>query len=544
MGDTSSGYELVRRVASGGMGEVFVARRTGTGDFEKHVALKLLLPHLTASPDAVRRFYDEARLAARMRHPNIVEIFDVGEAEGRPFLAMQLVEGVSLSQHLRHLAEQKLSVPLPIVRAVALSVCEALGYAHTLTDARGQPLKLVHRDVTPSNILLSFNGSVQLTDFGIARIGDDGTRSGALQGKAAYIAPEQLTHEAELDARADLYSAAVTLYELLTGISPFRRQSQDETFQAVIAGRARPVRAVRPDVTPGLEAALARAMARSPAERFPDAVSFRKALLDGPVASAPELAEHVRLVAAPFAQRPHDEDGSQHGGTRSQVLRVTHSVSADPPQRPDVTERTPRVSRAFVAAMALLLVTVVAVGVGRVRDAAPADGTGAGAPTTPRPELTAALLRGDEPSGAGPRPAEIAPTAQPPQAIGSSSPHAEPTREGSAGQEQAPLTVPGLDLRGGASTDRRATRPARGKLPPPTAAQPVRIGYLAADAVPWADVLVDGAPVDRTPFSRYPLPVGRHAVTFRAPDGRIEVRTVAISEGATSSVRVEFAARR
>jgi eukaryotic-like serine/threonine-protein kinase len=501
VGETSSGYELLRKVASGGMGEVFVAKRTGTGDFEKHVALKLLLPHLTASEDAVRRFYDEARLAARMRHPNIVEIFDVGEAEGRPFLAMQLVEGVSLSQHLRHLAQQKLTVPLPIVRAVALGVCEALAYAHALTDGKGRPLKLVHRDVTPSNILLAFTGAVQLTDFGIARVGEAGTRSGALQGKAAYIAPEQLTHEVELDARADLYSAAVTLYELLTGSSPFRRSTQDESFKAVIDGRAPPVRSLRPDVTPGLEAALQKAMARSPTERFADAVSFRKALLDGPVASAPELADHVRLVSAPFATRAHhQEEASQHTGTRSQVLRVTHSVSGDAPPR---TSRPQRPRWPLAVGGLLALITVVSLGVG----------------LRSQPSLPAVPAEVEAPEVRSP------PVAPPP------TPELTPPEPPAIAQEPAGPTTP----------------PRPRPRPPPIAPRPptpaMRIGYLAADAVPWADVLVDGAPVDRTPFSKYPLPVGKHAVTFRAPDGRTEVRTVAISEGATSSVRVEFRAR-
>lgn len=503
MGETSSGYELLRKVASGGMGEVFVAKRTGTGDFEKHVALKLLLPHLTASEDAVRRFYDEARLAARMRHPNIVEIFDVGEAEGRPFLAMQLVEGVSLSQHLRHLAQQKLTVPLPIVRAVALGVCEALAYAHALTDSKGRPLKLVHRDVTPSNILLAFTGAVQLTDFGIARVGEAGTRSGALQGKAAYIAPEQLTHELELDARADLYSAAVTLYELLTGASPFRRSTQDESFKAVIDGRAPPVRSLRPDVTPGLEAALQKAMARSPSERFPDAVSFRKALLDGPVASAPELADHVRLVSAPFATRAHhQEEASQHTGTRSQVLRVTHSVSGDAPAR---APRPQRPRWPLAVGGLLTLVTIVSLGI----------------------SLSAHTSRPPAP----PPPVEF--VVQPPPVATAVEPNPDAT-------PPEPLT-PTPEPAGPTSPPRPRPRPPAIAPRPPTPA--MRIGYLAADAVPWADVLVDGAPVDRTPFSKYPLPVGRHAVTFRAPDGRTEVRTVAISEGATSSVRVEFRAR-
>lgn len=494
------GFELVRRLASGGMGEVFIAKKTGTANFEKRVALKLLLPHLTALPESVRRFHAEARLAARMHHPNIVEIFDVGEAEGRPFIAMQLVEGVSLGQYLRYSAEQRLTTPLPIVRAITLSVCEALAYAHELKDAKGQPLKLVHRDVTPSNVLLSYTGGVQLTDFGIARVGETATRGGALQGKAAYVAPEQLTHEAPVDARADLYSAAVTLYELLTGTNPFRRETQEATFEAVLKGSPASVRKARPDVSPQMEAALTRAMARRPDQRFTDATSFRKAFVDGPVASAPDLAEHLALVTAPFRGKSAQEDSGDGPGTKSQVLLVTHSVSAELTP----VAQSPRWPRA--AGLFLGLVTAAGVGAGVWR----------------------AKLEPD-------------PVVEGIKAV-------EPTSEEPAAVVEPRVTVaetviePGPELR---QPVRPSVRPKVNRPPPaPPASTALRIGYLAADAVPWADVLINGARVDRTPFSKYPLPVGKHQVTFRAPDGRTQARSIAITEGATTSLRVEFSASR
>lgn len=496
-----NGFELLRRLASGGMGEVFIAKKTGAADFEKHVALKLLLPHLTAMPDSVKRFHAEARLAARMHHPNIVEIFDVGEAEGRPFIAMQLVEGVSLSQYLRYSAEQHLTAPLPIVRAIALAVCEALAYAHDLKDAKGHPLKLVHRDVTPSNVLLSYTGGVQLTDFGIARVGEAATRVGALQGKAAYVAPEQVTHEVPVDARADLYSAAVTLYELLTGTNPFRRDGQDETFLAVREGKPPSVRSARPDVSAQMEAALKRAMARRPDQRFGDATSFRKAFIDGPVASAPDLAEHLKLVVAPFRAALAKEDAGDGPGTRSQVLLVTQSVSAELP---------PKGGRAWWplalgVALGLVAVGGVAARLGR-------DG---------RVEvLPPSEVRSEPPL---PALAEVVVDRPAPPVVVPTEPLPEPTTE-----PRRPLPS--------------QPKPKVTRAPP---APPVmRIGYLAADAVPWADVLVDGARVDRTPFSKYPLPVGKHRVTFRAPDGRTELKAIDITEGATTSLRVEFAASR
>lgn len=491
------GFELLRRLASGGMGEVFIAKKTGAADFEKHVALKLLLPHLTAMPDSVKRFHAEARLAARMHHPNIVEIFDVGEAEGRPFIAMQLVEGVSLSQYLRYSSEQRLTAPLPIVRAIALAICEALAYAHDLKDAKGQPLKLVHRDVTPSNVLLSYTGGVQLTDFGIARVGEAATRVGALQGKAAYVAPEQLTHEVPVDARADLYSAAVTLYELLTGTNPFRRATQDETFVVIQEGKPPAVRRARPDVSPQMEAALMRAMARRPDQRFSDATTFRKAFIDGPVASAPDLAEHLKLVVAPFRAALAKEDSSDGPGTKSQVLLVTHSASVD------VTPTPPRKKWPLALGLTLGLITVAGLVAGLQRDGVLAEET----VTT---ELTPTPL----PSATPPATATITEViVEPPATV------VEPKRPAIATAKPKPTRTP----------------------PAPVA---LRIGYLAADAVPWAEVLVDGARVDRTPFSKYPLPVGKHQVTFRAPDGRTELKSIAITEGATTSLRVEFSASR
>ncbi len=496
-----NGFELLKRLASGGMGEVFVARKMGTGDFEKRVALKLLLPHLTASSDSVKRFYAEARLAARMHHPNIVEIFDVGEAEGRPFIAMQLIEGLSLAQYLQLAKEQRLSMPLPIARAIAMAICEALAYAHDLKDAQGRPLKLVHRDVTPSNVLLSFNGAIQLTDFGIARVGDAGTRTGSVQGKAAYVAPEQLTQEVQVDARADLYSAAVTLYELITFDNPFRRKSQDETFAAILLGKPVPVRQHRPDASVQMEAALQRAMARKADQRFSDATSFRKAFIDGPVASAPDLAEHLRLLVMPALGA--DEDGSNPMGTKSQVLRVTHSVSVDVtpiPQRP--------LWPAWLAA-GLAIVVAAGLSIGALR----------------QPLHTPNVQAVVEPVKPSPTPLEPAPPVPPPPITAVEPVEPRPTD---------PLNVRKPEQL------RPPTPRTKPTAPPPVGLQ---IGYLAADAVPWADVVVDGARVDRTPFSRYPLPAGKHEVLFTAPDGRSQVKSITIAEGNVTSLRVDFSSK-
>ncbi|MEW6430773.1 MAG: protein kinase [Myxococcota bacterium] len=514
-----NGYELIRRLAQGGMGEVFVARRTGAGQFEKKVALKLLLPHLVASPEFLQRFYAEARLAARMHHPNIVEIFDVGEADGRPFIAMQLVEGISLQRLNRVLRERGERLALPLVRLLATGICEALHYAHSLTDGRGRPLKLVHRDVTPSNILVSSAGQVLLTDFGIARVQDaEGhTRPGEVRGKAAYLAPEQLLHDARIDARTDLYSAALTLYELLTGENPYRRPSMPATLEAVLLGARKPLREVRPDVSEQLAAAVERALARRPEDRFPDARALREAIVDGPVATAPELAAEVRRLCGDALVSATREEPNEGPGTRSVVVTVTPTVLELPAAQVKAPRAAPPTRR---WALRLAVLTLVSLAGGAGAWWLSADAAGRTPPVTANPAATMT-------PPAAPAPVEV--------------PRVEPAP---AGTDVAVETAPGA-----AEDDRAkpppvvakaALRPRAPKGPKPPAA--LRVGYVSADAVPWAEVLLDGRLLDRTPFARYPLPVGRHVLVFRGPDGREQQRTVTVTEGGTSTVRVEFPA--
>lgn len=473
------GYELIRRIAGGGMGEVFVARRTGAGNFEKHVALKLLLPHLAESPELLQRFHDEARLAARMHHPNIVEIFDVGEADGRPFIAMQWVEGVTLGKLLREAALKGEALPLPIVRLLATSLCEALSYAHGLSDGQGRPLRVVHRDVTPGNVLVSAMGAVLLTDFGIARVRDSAkTEPGVLRGKAAYLAPEQLLHDAPVDARADIYAAGLTLYEALTGVQPYRRDSMKDALEAVAKGGVEDARVFRDDVSERMSQALQRAMARTPTQRFETARQFREAFVDGPVATSPELADYVKRVCGEVSRVPELNDGP--GATRS-VITVTPTQLELPAS---VVVKPPR--RVWPVVVVLLVLGSIAV------------------------------------FFAVPRQVE-----EPPVAVVEASPPPAPV----AVVEQAPVDV---------EPKRVATKTPMKRVTRVAAPAAVRVGYVTADAAPWAEVSVDGKVLDRTPFVRYPLPVGRYTLVFRGPNGVTLRRAVVVTEGAVTAVRVEF----
>ncbi len=269
-------YLLGDRLGTGGMGEVYLAVQTGIGSFEKPLALKLLLPHLSGRENAVRMFLDEARLAARMNHGNITQIFDVGVVDGRYFIAMELVQGVSLAALTAALAKRQSPPAIELVLYVARSLCEGLHHAHQLRGPDGKRLGLVHHDVTPHNVLLSIDGAVKLADFGIARAAGTLTaeQGASVMGKRAWFAPEQL-HDGPVDLRADLYSTALTILHFAT-----LRPPGPDLAEA--------------SLDPALKAALARALNPAPAKRFPDARAFADALPAPSVDAARALAELVR----------------------------------------------------------------------------------------------------------------------------------------------------------------------------------------------------------------------------------------------------------
>src|SRR5438552_5671450 len=215
-------YKLLRLIASGGMAEVYLARQAGAAGFEKLVCLKRILPHLARDRQFVEMFLNEARLAARLDHPNIVSIYDLGEANGNYFIAMEFIDGPSLRAVHKLSAERNELLPIPEICKIISMAAGGLQYAHDLADDKGEPLHLVHRDISPDNLLVHRNGSAKVVDFGIAKAANSSsqTRTGTLKGKVAYMPPEQLRGE-QLDRRTDVFALGVVLYELLTGKRPW-----------------------------------------------------------------------------------------------------------------------------------------------------------------------------------------------------------------------------------------------------------------------------------------------------------------------------------
>ena len=274
-------YQLLELLARGGMAEVFKAKSHGVEGFEKVLVIKRILPELSSNPDFVEMFINEAKIAVTLSHANVVQVFDLGRADETYFIAMEYVAGSDLATVLRR--ARKYGKPLPLELAVYLisEVAKGLDYAHRRRDADLQPLNIVHRDVSPQNVLISYEGEVKLTDFGIAKARgsvEEGTAAGVLKGKYAYMAPEQARGRS-VDARTDLFALGVVLYECLAGRSPFLASSTYETLQRVREGEAPPLSEVVPSVPEELSAIVARAMSPDSAQRHEDAGRFYEDLV-------------------------------------------------------------------------------------------------------------------------------------------------------------------------------------------------------------------------------------------------------------------------
>jgi len=262
-------YFLVRKLAEGGMAEIFLAKQVGVEGFEKNVVIKRMLQNLSSVSDFVSMFLDEARLAARLSHPNIVTISDLGHADGCYYICMEYLPGEDFSTMLRTSARRREYVPLNISLRVLAEAARGLDFAHNFTDAQGKPLNIVHRDISPSNIFVTYTGQVKVLDFGIAKAESrvTNTTAGVVKGKYMYMAPEQ-ARSGTVDRRADVFSLGVSLYEALTNIRPFARDNDLAILNAVLKCDYKPVREARPDLPIELEQVVDKALMLDPVMRY------------------------------------------------------------------------------------------------------------------------------------------------------------------------------------------------------------------------------------------------------------------------------------
>ncbi len=272
-------YILIDRIAVGGMAELFKARQNGLEGFKRIVAIKRILPHLAANQEFVTMFIDEAKLAAQLNHPNIGHIYDLGKLEDSYFIAMEYVEGKDLRAIMREIEERKRLMPIRVATFIAQKVCSALQYAHQARDMDGKAMDLVHRDVSPQNIIISTSGEVKLVDFGIAKAASKAshTVSGALKGKLLYMSPEQAWGKT-VDRRGDIFSLGTVMSEMLTGRKLFYGDSEMSILEKVREAKVVPPKESRPEVPDALQRIILRALQRDPERRYRDCKAMQAEL--------------------------------------------------------------------------------------------------------------------------------------------------------------------------------------------------------------------------------------------------------------------------
>ncbi|OJH35102.1 serine/threonine protein kinase [Cystobacter ferrugineus] len=273
-------YQLLRKIASGGMGQVFLAREH-SGGIERLVVIKRVLPHLAEDEEFLAMFQEEAQLVARLRHPNLITILEWAQVEGRYCLAMEYVQGEDVRRLDKFARARGTPVPVGLALRIVAEAAAGLHYAHQARDAEGRPLHLVHRDVSPQNILVGFDGGVKVIDFGVAKAAGSAstTATGVLKGKYPYMSPEQADGR-HVDGRSDLFALGVVLWELLTGHRLFKGESDLMTLRLVRDCQVPPPSLLNPALPAGLDALVLRALGPTPDARFPDCGAFRLALED------------------------------------------------------------------------------------------------------------------------------------------------------------------------------------------------------------------------------------------------------------------------
>jgi serine/threonine protein kinase len=330
---TGSQYELLCRLATGGMAEIFIARVTTAAGVQRHVVLKRIKPERSGDPRFVRMFLREAHLAAQLQHPNIAQVYDIGRLDGAYFFTMEYVHGETVRALLQRTVAHRRAIPIAHILNIISGAAAGLHHAHELTGPDRKPLGVVHRDVSPSNLMMSLEGTVKVVDFGVAKalIGTSETQTGGIKGKINYLSPEQCRGRSDIDRRSDLFSLGIVLYEMLTAKRLFRRATDFDSMSAIVFEDVPPPSTLRPEIPAELDQIALRLLAKRPADRY---------------ATAGEVLEELEALAA----------GSGFALSQSALGRYLRELfgdrpapwlELDPAEAKAVTVSTERVSVTF-----------------------------------------------------------------------------------------------------------------------------------------------------------------------------------------------------
>ncbi|ATB43604.1 serine/threonine protein kinase [Cystobacter fuscus] len=492
-------YRLLEVIAKGGMGEVYKAQQEGPAGFSKTVVVKRVLPHLADAENFIDMFLEEARLAARLSHPNVVQIFELGEDRGEYFIAMEYIQGPSLHRVRKRLRELGHPFPVDIAAYVVAQALQGLHYAHELRDEAGKPLGIVHRDISPDNILVTMDGVVKVVDFGIAKAADSSskTQSGTLKGKLSYISPEQVNGW-PASVHSDIYATGVVLYQLFTNTLPFRAPSNAALLQQIATAEPEAPDRLELDVPPVLSRIVMKALRKEPGERFATAQEMSRALLEA-LESCQRRLFPEDLGA--FLKQLFEQEGSPRrffaqptprGTGRSSPPMVVEDEATAPlagpvlSNPPTVTMESARPrNRAIAWAVGGALLSV-AVGV--------------------------VALRPWE-RGTPPAPAPVAPSSEAPA----------PAPENV--QAQKPVTPEPSPEKAAVPPPREAAPPPDEPTPEPTTPSPApspqepsrvaAMGRVQVRVNPWAEVFYEGHRLGITPMPAIRLPAGRRTLTLK-----------------------------
>ena len=525
-------YNLLALLATGGMAEIHLARQAGIKGFERLVVVKKILPHLAVEESFLEMFFDEARIASLLNHPNIVQIYDLGQEGDDYFMAMEYLEGESLSFLEREARKKQRHMGPALAAGIIAQVSDGLEYAHAFKNHDGQTMNIVHRDVSPQNIIVLFSGGVKLVDFGIAKAASQmhKTRAGSLKGKLSYLAPEQCLGKA-VDNRTDIFSLGIVLWELLTRRRLFKRDSEGATLNAVMNEEIPQIRTVRPQVPVSLEAVAMRALRKDPGERFQTAGEMGAALRDyllktGEAAGTAEIAAFINGALGERAKnkksmlerlRTSDKkeidvtmlnpESSESMPSRSHIEELptpTDPAKVAPKLPPPPIEelftphpaaapesvRRKKLPTAFWGAVAGLLVGLALV-------------------------LVWAMSKDISSSKQKIQPAPAPAPAPEPVVAKPTPPEPEPA--------PAPRAVP-------------ETEPAPAPAPAKVAEEP-KYGFLRVDTVPWSEVYLGRRRLGITPINRRKLKAGKFRLTFINKDEGIrQTLMVKIRPGRTTKV--------
>jgi eukaryotic-like serine/threonine-protein kinase len=552
-GERIGKYQVITQLSMGGMAELFLGFTSGPGGFRKYVAIKRILPDVRTNEQFERMFLDEARITAAFNHPNIAQVYELGQEEDGLFLAMEFIAGQNLDQLTLACQQRQEPVPLGFSTGVVRDVCQALHYAHTFMDPSGRPSPVIHRDVAQKNIMVTYDGVVKLLDFGIAKARNslERTSAGMVKGTAGYMSPEQVRGE-KLDGRSDVFSVGVVLWELITGARLFAGKTEREEMVNILEARIPPPRHRSRLVSDELSAIILKALERNPGDRFQSAKELARALeqetgramfdADRRAALMRELFEK-KMTATRMLLESADPvaGGGEPAGAQGLELSVpaqgggTELYEPKPPDtKPDdeleaqlralKTQVAPMLtedsslsgSRWSTARWVVGLLAIVVGGISLVMKVVPALNE----EVPPEPPVQ---------TSTGPKLKEFTEPGQTPAAAGTAADGGTAAggmavadgKEGKAAREEDKSSA------GVKEEDDKRARPAR-----------VAQGKLTLVIFPESEVFLGKRSLGKTPLFNVPLPAGKHLLRIKGPDGKVRALSVPIEAGKLAMHRV------